>query len=272
MKLYKYKDIYALIATIGWLSFIFLAFNGFHFWYLGFTFFFWLCLGILNYRHESSLWVMKNRISRFIKYYAVLIILGFLADYFIGQHLTHLWIYPPYNSIADYLRLYLFIYPLGGLSVIELIYFLASLFKERVILIHNQDRKLNITKLEVTINVLLFVIIVINLFSITIHPLPYVRTTLAVLFVIWTIITTIKLKYEIKHWTHWVAILFSTLFISLFLHEIPNTAVYEWRYFPPTLFDFHILGLSIWVFFGWYLIILMMLKFWIKIVLLKNRE
>ena len=147
MKIYKYKDLFALLSTVGWMAFIYSAFKGFHFWYLGFVFFFWLSLGILNYRHESTLWLMKNRLFLFVKYYLVLAFLGFVADYIIGQTLAGFWIYPFYNSGFDWLRLYLLIYPIGGLSVIELVYFLAGIFKEKVILIHEDTKNLITSKL-----------------------------------------------------------------------------------------------------------------------------
>jgi hypothetical protein len=114
MKIYKYKDLFALLATIGWMVFVYSAFLGFHFWYLGFVFFFWLSLGILNYRHESTFWLLKNRLSLFIKYYLFLALLGFIADYIIGQVLVGFWIYPFYNSgLIGYDFIFLFIQSAG---------------------------------------------------------------------------------------------------------------------------------------------------------------
>jgi len=273
MRIYKYKDLFSLLATLGWLSFVYSAFKGFHFWYLGFIFFFWLSLGILNYRHESTLWLMENRWSRFAKYYFTLAVLGFLADYIIGQALTGVWSYPFYNSISDWLRLYLLIYPIGGLSTIELIYFLASIFREKVVLIHEDVKNLLVTKLEFSTDILLILAIITYLISKTIIPLSHIQSIIIVLFSVWIILTTFKLKYYLKHWTHWIAIIGASAILSIFVHEIPNTAVHEWKYYPPHLFpDYSILGIQLWLIWGWYLLVLVMLKYWIQIVLLKGRK
>jgi hypothetical protein len=268
--MYKNKNIIALIATIIWLSFIFAAFKGFYFWYEGFVFFFWICLGILNYRHETSIWLLKNRPHRFLKYFLFLFVLGFFADYVVGQKLTSLWIYPLYNSYDDWARLYLIIYPIGGLTVLELIYFLGGVFKEKFALIHKPVSTPD--RLEIIIDGLLLLTILIYLISKFVYPLPYLRLLLVMLLLAWTTVATLKFKYHIKHWSHWVAILFTTLFMSLFLHEIPNTAVYEWRYYPAPLFNQIILGIPLWVYFGWYFLILLMLRFWMYLVLAKQRR
>lgn len=273
MKIYKYKDFFVLLATIGWLSFIFAAFKGFHFWYLGFVFFFWLSLGILNYRHESTIWLMKNRWYRFLRYYLMLVVFGFVVDYIVGQGLMDVWIYPFYNSSSDWLRLYFLIYPIGGLSLIELIYFLASIFKEKVILIHGDVKDLIITKLEFTTDILLLLIIFACLISKNIISSLYVQNIIIILFLIWTILITFKLKYYIKHWTHWIAIVGATTILSIFMHEIPNTAAYEWKYYYPPLFPhYSIWGIQLWLVWGWYFLVLIMLKYWIQIVLLKDRK
>src|SRR3989338_1566102 len=229
MKIYKYKDLFALLTTVGWISFIYSAFMGFHYWYLGFVFFFWFCLSILNYRHETTFWLLKNRRSRFIKYYLALVVLGFVADYVIGQQLVNLWSYRIYSSISDWFRLYFLIYPLGGLSVVELIYFLASILKEKVVLIHDDVKNLFVNKLT------------------------HVTDTILVLIILTCLI--------LKNFNLFNNILF------IFMHEIPNVAVYEWKYYPPEFFSFQIWGISIWVVVGWYFLVLVMLKYWIQIVL-----
>lgn len=273
MKLYKYKDLFALLATIGWMSFVYSAFKGFHFWYLGFVFFFWLSLGILNYRHETTLWLMRNRWSLFFKYYSVLVILGFVADYIIGQILAGSWVYPFYNSISDWLRLYILIYPFGGLSVVELTYFLAAIFKEKVVLTHENIKNLIITKLEFLTDVLLVFIIFFCFLFKSIISLASLQSIFIILFSAWAILTTFKLKHLLKHFTHWVAIIFAVAILSIFLHEIPNTAVYEWRYFAPALFPrYSFFGIELWLLWGWYFLVLVMIKYWIIMVLLNKRE
>lgn len=273
MKLYKYKDLLALLATVGWISFIYAAFRGFHFWYLGFVFFFWLALGILNYRHETTVWLLKNRFSRFATYFTVLAILGFIADYVIGQVLAGFWVYPFYTSLWDWVRLYLLIYPLGGMCVLELIYLLAAMSKERVVLIHKDINGFPIHKILILNEIFLLITVGLCLAFRSVLATPYISTIIVILFSSWVILTTFKLKYYIKHWTHWIGIIGATAILSIFLHEIPNTAVYEWRYYNPPLFpDYSIFGIQLWLVWGWYLLVLVMLKYWIDIVLLRHRK
>ncbi len=273
MELYKHKDLFVLLTMVGWLSFIYSAFKGFHFWYLGFVFFLWLCLGILNYRQESSLWLMKNRLSRFIKFYLFLAGIGFLGDYIVGQKLISLWNYPPYSSINDWLRLYLLLYPIGGLSLVELIYFMAGIFKERVVLIHQDVRNLIITKLEILTDILLISIIFLGSVSAILMNFYYTQTIIVALLAIWAVLTTFKLKYHLKHWTHWIAILATTVILAIFLHEFPNTAVYEWKYSALHLFpNYSVFNIPLWAFLAWYVMVLVILKFWIQIVLLNHRK
>src|SRR5438105_2351324 len=109
--MYKFKGLIALVATLAWLGFIYLAFRGFHFWYEGFVLFFWIALGALNYRHESTLWLLKNRPKIFALFYLVLAIFLFYGDYGLGRYITHLWIYPYHLTFWSQLRIYV-MYPL----------------------------------------------------------------------------------------------------------------------------------------------------------------
>lgn len=268
--MYKYKNIIALVATLAWLSFIFAAFKGFVEWYAGFVIFFWISLGILNFRHQTSLWLVKNRPHSFIRYFIFLFILGFFADYVLGQKLANLWSYPLYDSSWDWIRLYLIVYPFGGLTVIELIYFLGSILKEKFVL-----RVPAVTpvadKLSSIVDGLLIGVLVLYLISTFVVRIPNLRFMLFSLLLCWVVIMTIKLRYHLQHGLQWIVILFITLFMSLFLHEIPNTAVYEWRYHQAPFLNQAIFDVPLWVFFGWYLLILLMLRFWMHFVIAKHK-
>src|SRR3989338_10978646 len=100
--MYKGVKIITFFSTLGWLAFIFAAFNGYTEWYTGFSFFFWLSLGILNYRHRTSLWLLKNKLRDFLFFYGQLIVLSFFLDLIIGQKLTGFWSYPAYDSTSDW--------------------------------------------------------------------------------------------------------------------------------------------------------------------------
>ena len=181
--------------------------------------------------------------------------------------------YPNYHSWGDWLRLYLIIYPIGGMSVLELIYFLAGLFKEKLTLIHSPTSAGHIIdKLDFLLDVTLLLIILVYFFSKLLYPIPYLRLLFVLLLLLWMLVATIKFKYHIKHWSHWLVIFFVTLFMYLFLNEIPNTRVYEWRYYNAPIFNQSILDIPLWVFFGWYCLILLMLRVWTYLILERRRD
>jgi len=270
--LYKNTKLIALFSTILWLVFTFAAFKGFHFWYAGFIFFFWLSLASLNYRHETTLWHLKNRTSRFLQFFFVLFTIGFITDFIIGQRISHLWSYPLYSSFGDWTRLYLIIYPFGGLSVLELIFFLSNTFGEKFIFTHRTEnlpeKIIDASDHFVDLFLLLVVMGLPILYFFNI-PLPF-RHLILYGFLIWALVATVKFAYHIRHGLHWVAILLASLFMSVFLHEIPNTAVFEWRYYNAPILNSLILDIPLWVFLGWYIIVLMMLRIWVRFVWAKK--
>ncbi|QQG45701.1 MAG: hypothetical protein HYW89_02165 [Candidatus Sungiibacteriota bacterium] len=264
-KIVKYKKVIATFSAIAWLAFIFSAFRGFHFWYAGFVFFLWLALGLVNYDKNSSFWFLKNRFAGFLRFFLILVFLSFVADFIMGQKLAVLWWYPHYNSLDDWLRLYFIIYPFGGLAVLELVYFLSGIFGERLNFVqrpYTYAHRLT-DKLDVG---LLLSILIITLLAIGGLTREYANLVIWGFFA-WMFFGTLKLKYHIVHWGHYVAILVTALFMSVFLHEIPNVGVFEWQYKNAPSLNQEILGIPLWVVLGWYLLVLGMVRIWMYLVL-----
>ena len=157
--MYKYGKVIAFLATIGWLASVFAAFKGFAFWYAGFVFFFWLAMGTLNYRHRTSLWYIENRLWLSFRFFAILVIVSVFADYFAFQKLTDLWSYPHYNSWDDWARLYLIIYPFGGLALLEFVYFLSGIFFEKLRFVEKVRSRIHKLVDKVDIAILLVMIL-----------------------------------------------------------------------------------------------------------------
>lgn len=267
--MYKYQKIIAFLATIGWLVFIFAAFSGFHFWYGGFAIFLWLALGAINYRHDTSLWLLKNRFKNFFTFYVFLVIFSVYADLIIGQMIAHLWYYPHYALLEDWVRLYIILYPFAGLAVLELTYFLVGLFNERLVIhlkVESFFHKI-IDKLDIILLSLIVFLPVIQLVSSV-----ELRKPLVYMSILWILVTTIKFKYHIKHWLHFFVIFVATLLISVFLHEIPNVGVFEWKYNKAPILNHEFLGVPLWVIIGWYVLVVLMLRFWMFFVLKKRKE
>lgn len=225
------------------------AFMGFHFWYAGFVFFLWLSLAALNYRQATTLWLLKNRRVLLLRFYVVLVAVGLVVDYIIGQQVTRLWTYPLYSSVWDWFRLYFIIYPFGGLSILELMFFLSNLFHEKFVFTHVKKR-LEIQAsngrdyvLDVLEGCLLIALPALYLLRV---PLPFFALFFCGLG-IWVVWTTIQFTRHIRHGLHWFAILCTVVLISVFLHEIPNTAVFEWKYNAAPIFNFLVLNIPLYM-------------------------
>ena len=266
--MYKYGKIVALASTVGWLAFTYSAFKGFAFWYAGFVFFFWLALGAMNYHHYTSLWLLRNRPYKLILFYLIMLVLAILADFVVFQKIVNLWSYPQYNSWDDWVRLYTVIYPFGGLAVLELIYFLASVFREPL---RFDVRELHFEHWIIDhLDLWLLLALFLSPISVVFIDIPALTSLMLVGLFVWGIIATWKLKYHIRHWLHYVSIITAAYIMSIFLHEIPNTAVFEWLYNDAPFWNQSIIGVPLYIIFGWYILALMMLRLWIYFVLRKK--
>ncbi|MEX2053121.1 MAG: hypothetical protein WD898_02775 [Candidatus Paceibacterota bacterium] len=268
----KYSKVVALFATIGWLAFTFSAYSGFSFWYAGFAFFLWLALGSLNYNQKSSLWLLRNKWVTFLKFYWLLLIFSILTDLVVFQWMLDVWSYPHYNSFDDWGRLYLIIYPFGGLAILEFVFFLNSIFKERLTFMQKRRNKFHrfIDKFD---NILLAVVFLAPAtFFLNVWSPSALASFIISGLLIWGVVASIKLAYHIRHGVHYVATLVAAFAMSVFLHEIPNVAVFEWKYNEAPFLNQHILGVPLYIIFGWYILVLIVLRFWIYFVQKKEQN
>ncbi len=272
--MYKYGRVVAFCATVCWLLFMFSAFRGFHFWYAGFVFFFWLALASLNYRHDTSLWLFRNKFRSFFFFYLQIVVLTFFVDFIIGQRLTGFWSYPYYNSVWDWLRLLLVIYPFGGLAVLELVYFLAALFGERFHFISRQ--KTTVHRVVDAVDILWVYLLYFLIFTSPLLLLVNVglgyRVFMFVVALGWPVVATIKFWYHIAHWLHWVLILVATALLSVMLHEFPNVGVFEWKYQNLPVLNQSILGIPLGVIFGWYVLVIGVFRIWLYFAVGKRQD
>jgi len=265
--MYKYSKIIALASCVIWTIFMFAAFKGFHFWYIGFVFFSWITLASLNYRHKTTLWFLKNRFKDFAIFYLVLFTIGIFGDLIIGQTIANLWGYPYYRSLFDWARLYLITYPFGGILVLELILFLSYIFKTKFTFLERKNTELPEKILDsldhfVDLFYILIIVVIPVLFLFEVK-LPF-QSLVVYSFLAWTIAATIELVYHVRHGLHWIAILVTTVLLSILLHEIPNTAVFEWRYYSAPALNTLIFDVPLWTFLGWYLMTLLMMRLWTR--------
>ncbi len=265
---YKNSQLIGFLSALAWLSFIFAAFKGFHFWYVGFVLFFWLSLAALNYRHKTSLWLLQNNFFLAARLYVVLFAIGFVGDFLVGQYVFHLWIYPYFHGFFDWGQLYLVVYPLGGLCIIELFFFLSTLFHERLI-ISQRTHDTSTQRIDM-IDHGLVAIVILGIIGASLSryfgfqpPFPHI---LLGAFLMWGAVATLQLIHRLQHALHWLAIILTTTALSIFLHEVPNTAVFEWRYQNAPILNYSMLGIPVWVFLGWYLMVIVVLRAWLRFV------
>ncbi|MBI4117072.1 MAG: hypothetical protein HY451_00040, partial [Parcubacteria group bacterium] len=181
-------------------------------------------------------------------------------------------VYPHYSSLYDWIRLYTIIYPFGGLAILESVYFLGGLFGERFNFIRKPQSFLHVIvdKADIILIIVIFfspAIAVMEIFD----GLPF-TTFMILATLVWVIVATIKLKYHLAHWSHYVAIFLLTLLVSVFLHEIPNIGTFEWRYQNAPFFNQTLLGIPLWVIAGWYVLVVGMLRLWLYLVLGKRQK
>ena len=262
----------ALCAAVVWIVFIFAAFKGLQFWYAGFVFFFWLSLAFLNYCHSTSFWIAQHTPWRFLRFYLALFAVGFIGDFVIGQNIAHLWSYPHYNSFVEWATLYAISYPFGGLSILELSFFLGYIFHEKFVYLPrvHMSAAHYVDKLDHAVDTLLAALLLGGsaLYLYGIHT--GLAKSIVYLFLLWAVLTTVKLAYHLRHGIHWIALFCAVLFISVLLHEVPNTAVFEWEYYTAPILNFLIFEIPAWVFLGWYLMLLVMYRLWLRLILQKR--
>ncbi|TSA46651.1 hypothetical protein D4R52_00015 [bacterium] len=268
--MHKKLQIIALLGTAAWLGFIFSGFKGFPHWYEGFTFFFWLALGSLNYFHDTSLWFAKNKTTRFFLFYFFLVIFWSYVDFVLGQKVTGLWVYPYAYSIFDWAGIYFVAYPFASLAVVESIYFFTRIFGVKLEFKHFERRPFH--KLVDYLDISILVLALVSPVLLLVRPGLVLTGYLIWVGFFWILIATIRLSFHIRHWFHYLMIVWVVYVMSVFLHEVPNTGVFEWRYNQAPILNFEILGVPLWVIVGWYVLFLIMMKQWMFFGLKKKPD
>lgn len=201
------------------------------------------------------------------------LIVGFIVatDFVGGQIIFSVWRYPPYASFANWVLLYIIIYPVGGLSVIAMFRFFDTVFASLI-----PGRLFNFQNAELWTKRILKLIFVFSPLVLIIPLVLYFAGLVPVVSGNWFVYSLLFL-FIFFEWTFFfdclvmafggrpilldilrgekktiMALLVSGL-LSAFLHEIVNTYVHEWVYladkFPVTAATF--LGVPIMVFITW---------------------
>lgn len=261
-----------LITGVIWILFVILGLKGFQYWYGGFVVFFWFFLGLLNYDHKTTLFLLVKKPLKFLTFYSPLLLFWIFIDQF-GLY-SHLWRYPLYNTFLEFLWVYFVLYSFAGLALLELFYFISSVYKEKLVFIKHKNTTLHKT-IDLSDKILLItsfaaaiIIPILAVFEIT--PPFLALSIIIVLFLTWMIVDIIMLKFHIKHWLHYCIILITTTIITVVLNEIPNTIAREWVYLQAPLLHITVFEIPLWVILGWIWWCLLILRLWILIALHKK--
>lgn len=197
--------------------------------------------------------------KRFIKVYLAFFILGILGDLIFGIWISKLWYYPTYTLI-NYINLYLFIYPLGGIIMIYMFVILESLFiqkprKRRI----PYKNSLIISKIFYIISLIGFIV---SLFFETYRGF-FLLTFMSLNAI--SLFSYINLKinknnllerFLIKSLKYGPLIIIVAYAQGL-VHEIPNIFAKEWAYQNFPFNNIHIFGIPIIVLLvGWIALII----------------
>ena len=200
---------------------------------------------------------LLNKLN-FFKTYIVFFLFGIFGDLIFGIYVTKLWSYPSY-SLINFIWLYIFIYPFGGYVMLYTFKLLEHLFflNENLMVAKEENEKYKF------ISKVLSIVGCLGIFLSLISEMNYKSFISYGFFVLtcfgllsWGTLNLVKFNIFSKYKRHPLKFTFIILLVSYvqgFLHEYPNTFVYEWLYhqnFPfsdITLLDIQVLVL----FLGW---------------------
>jgi len=261
---FLYNRIAIIAATAGWLSFMYAGFQGFGYWYGGFIVCLWLSFGLVNLPHKSSVALLLRQPHLFFLLYAAAAATFYLGDRVGLQHF--LWTYPQYDSWG-FAWLYLVLYPVMGLALIELIYFVGSRL-DAPFSFHSLPDSRNHRFVDAAESILFLIMMGLIVFAAA-EPAPL--PLLAAVTVVWIVSALVKLRLHIGHAGHFSAALLLAVVLATMLSEYPNLTAREWVYLPATALDpslqAPLFGLPVWLWLGWFWLALVPLRLWIFLVL-----
>ena len=257
-KRFLYTRIIILLTTIGWIGAAFSGFNGSPLWYGGFVLCFWVSFGLLNYHDRSSLWLAFKRPYLFSLMFTALASVLFLMDMF-GFN-TDIWFYPFYSG-SGLLFVWLVLYPFGGLSVLELLYFLAGCLGEPLCF-----KELYITKwhrfFDAFEHILFLLMIAVIILGATMVHGQFALPLMTGIAVLWILTSLIKMRFHVNDLGQYLLIVILAVMLATISHALPHTIAREWVGLNTTFLDFFAFGLPLWVWIGSFWFTLIPLRLW----------
>jgi len=193
------------------------------------------------------------------KFYLILYIIfifgGLITDLLLGLTISKLWYYT-YSNIIEYIFLYILIYPIGGIIMIQSYLILKNKFKKNI-----KKKKFNIKVLKI----IGYILLIINFFLTSINLFYPFDNFGKIFFITITGFVFFYLNYKSEKYSNLSYIgdlinnpkLFLTITIlvsysNAFIHEFPNTYAKQWVYNNWLFKNYYFLNMPSDVFFiGW---------------------
>ncbi len=190
----------------------------------------------------------------YYKLFLLFVPVGFILDYVLGISVTHLWFYN-YTNIYEYWLLYLLVYPLGGIVMLQ-----------SYLLFRKYIRVAPVSKLLAGVGVVFYLAVTYIIATTTYYSWPNAKLSMVgtlgcfcvlgiAVFNVWSEIRH-KKSYARELFTRFVPVMAATLcatYVNAFLHELPNVVARQWVYLPTsgTTLDVMILGIPFLVLVAW---------------------
>lgn len=200
--------------------------------------------------------------------YLMFIPLGLVGDLFLGLYLIELWYYN-YSLLIEYIFLYLWIYPVGGIVMVQSYIYLTNAFNSKKILTPNPPPKIDTAKILKSCIIFLFLSLLVAVLG-NIFDIKYY---LQLFFVTNSIFLTLLINYvsekinskslirDIFNRPKLTAIAFiGGTYINAIFHELPNTHAWQWVYTNIPLSSISIFKVPVFVFLGWPILMLVPLS------------
>lgn len=197
----------------------------------------------------------------YVRMYTRFIKAGIIVDLVLGLSLTRLWHYN-YDSFFDYLSLYLVVYPVAGIVMVQSFIYLKSK------IIRRERKTFLLTPKIYRIIALSFTAIIILLLREIFQgkATPIIMGSFFLFVCMYAVLNlnftaTIRKKLNIPGEVHdhpvaLLMILMAATYFNAFLHEIPNVTAQQWAYQNYPWPDLQFLGIPAVAFIAWPILML----------------
>lgn len=211
--------------------------------------------------------------KKYLILYICFIFIGFLGDFILGMVIADAWHYS-YSHLIEYLFLYLLVYPLGGIVMVQSYLFLKEKLGKRI-----KKRQFDLKLIIIPGIISLIISILIIILNFFINKILFGK----LFFVFSTLFLFFYLSYKTEKYNKisiigdlinkpllFIFIIFVSTYVNAFIHEYPNTFVGQWVYTGWYFNNFRILNIPITVLAGWILLLIIPLAIYYYIISFKK--